>query len=69
MANVEYKNASGYPDPTAQKGLKPLVRDENKVENDKKVLIKMLQSMAHLAGFEIVGRVVVKHKNTGRMFK
>jgi hypothetical protein len=59
------RNGSGYVDPTAYKAI------TNVSEEDKKVskVIKTLQAVAHLAGYEIVGRVALRDKETGREWR
>ncbi len=69
MANIDLRNGSGYVDPTAQKGLNQIVRAENKVVHDKTALIKNFQAAAHSAGFEVEGRIVLRHKRSGRLFE
>lgn len=64
MENL-HKNGSGYVDPTAYKAIKKVVADENKVSK----LIKTLQAVAHLAGFEIEGRITLIDKKTGDVWR
>lgn len=58
-------NGSGYKDPTAYKALKNVTEDEAKVSK----VVKTLQAVAHLAGFEISGRIVLRDKKTGREWR
>lgn len=58
-------NGSGYKDLTAYKAIKNVTEEEHKV----KLIIKTIQSVAHLAGFEIEGRVVLRDKTTGREWR
>lgn len=59
------RNGSGYYDPTAYKAIKRLTEDEKKVSR----VIKTLQAVAHLAGFEIEGRIVLVDKETGEIWR
>lgn len=59
------RNASGYYDPTAEKAIKSVIEEEKKVSK----LIKTLQSVAHLAGFHIEGRIVLRDKETGEIWR
>lgn len=59
------RNGSGYKDPTAYKALKKLTTEEKRVST----LIKTLQAVAHLAGFEIEGRIVLIDKETGDVWR
>lgn len=64
-----WKNSEGYPDPTAYEGTKEVIREENEVERMNRKTIQAFRAVADLAGFEIVDRITLKHKKTGRMFK
>lgn len=59
------RNGSGYSDPTAYEAYKNI---RNKDYEAHKV-IKTLQNVAHLAGFEIVGRVTIRDVRTGETYK
>ena len=59
------RNGSGYKDPTAEKALKSIVANEKKVTK----LIKTIQAVAHLAGYEIEGRIVLIDKKTGEVWR
>ena len=59
------RNGSGYVDPTAEKALKEIVKQEIKVSKT----IKTLQAVAHLAGFEMEGRIALRDKETGQIWR
>ena len=66
------RNAEGYLDVTAYLGTKNVIQEENEAERKNKDLIhtfRLLADMADMAGFEIVGRITIKHKKTGRVFR
>lgn len=58
-------NAEGYADPTADKA----IRRADKVPDDVARLIRTLKAVAALAGYEIIGRIQLKNKKTGRAYK
>ena len=64
--NDLYYNGSGYPDPTAYHAMKSVDTDL-----DKKVrtLVNIIHDVSHIAGFEVVGKVHLKHKRTGKEYK
>ena len=62
------RNASGANDPTAYAALKPIVAQETEVESKLHKLIATMKNVA-LAGFEVVGRVEFRHKESGKEFK
>lgn len=63
------RNAEGYPDVTAYLGTKNVIQEENEAERKKKDLIHTFRLLADMAGFEIAGRITIKHKKTGRVFR
>lgn len=59
-------NGSGIKDPTAYRAIKKVDEETTRRANQ---FIKAIQSIAHLSGFEIVGRIELRDKNTGEVFK
>lgn len=58
------KNASGYNDPTAYNAIK-------NIQNDAR-FYKLLHTIFHvceLAGFELEGRITLKDKRTGKIWR
>lgn len=68
-----YKNAEGYSDPTPGTALGNILRDERQKETDRLAvigrLIQVMKGAAELAGFEVVGRITLKDKTTGKEYK
>lgn len=64
-----YKNSEGYVDPTAGAAMATVKREENAELNDRNHrLIQVIRNIVDIAGFEIVGRVTLKHKKSGKVF-
>lgn len=61
----EYYNGSHCPDPTAYKAIKNI---DDKDERLNKV-IRELKTLIEYRGFELVGRVVLRDKETGRIYR
>lgn len=59
-----YKNKEGYPDPTAGDAIQQADRPPEHVT----WFIKTVKSIAALVDLEIVGRIRVKDKDTGREY-
>ena len=59
------RNASGALDPTAEKAIKKVLSQEKRVSKT----IKVLQEMAHLAGFHIEGRIVLRDRETDEIWR
>lgn len=64
-----YLNHEGYPDPTAHYGIKEVVKEESEQERRIRHMMHIVREAAHLAGFEVVGRITFKDKKTGKEFK
>lgn len=67
--NKMFYNGSGYPDPTAFYGTKKIVQEEAAIEKKVHTLVNVIRDIANLAGFDVVGRIHLKHRKTGKEFK
>lgn len=67
------KNGKGYPDPTAGAAWSSIRRKERQQEAERllamRSLIPIMIQMAELAGFEVVGRITLKDKRTGKEYR
>ena len=68
-----YKNSEGYPDPTAGAAYSAIQREDRQREADRiaaiSALIPVMKGAAELAGFEVVGRIILKDKATGKEYR
>lgn len=64
-----HKNAEGYTDPTAHDAISKVVREENDRQRRVSVVIGILKNAADLAGFDLVNRVVLRDRKTGREYR
>ena len=69
-----YKNSEGYPDPTAGTAYSNMQREQRQQQEAERLtvigrLIPVLKQTAELAGFEVVGRITLRDKETGREYK
>ena len=67
--NEPQEPSSGYPDPTAYYGMQPVVQQEAKERQTISSLIHCIKTMTDFAGFEVVGRIALSDKATGKIFK
>lgn len=67
--NNPFFNSSGYPDPTAYKALKPMVQADSALQRRVNRLIHELKTTISDSGFELINRIEIKDKETGRVFK
>lgn len=68
-----YKNKEGYHDQTAGEAMETVAKEERKEKRERNAavttLITMLKQIISLAGFELVGRIVLKDKVTGKEYR
>jgi len=69
VGNGYFYNKEGYPDPTAYNGIR-LAAAENADEARRvNALIKTLKALIREAGFELIGRIEIRDKRSGREYK
>ena len=68
-----YKNQEGYADPTPGAALSNILREERQRDAERlaaiSALIPVMKGAAELAGFEVVGRITLKDKATGKEYR
>ena len=69
-----YKNAEGYSDPTPGEAMSNIRREQRQQEMAERLavigrLIPVMKQTAELAGFEVVGRITLKDKETGKEYR
>lgn len=71
--NNLYKNAEGYHDPTTGEALSNIALEERQKEVARLAtiseLIPIMKKTAELVGFEVVGRIILLDKETGKKYK
>lgn len=63
-----WQNGEGYADPTAYEGLKSVIREDAEQQKRLNTLIFVLKYMIGLAGFELLNRIELKDRKTGREY-
>lgn len=66
---MAYRNGEGYRDPTAWEAVGTVSKEERKKDKAVTNLVTMLKQIIRLAGFELVGRIVLKDKKTGKEYR
>lgn len=69
MVRFPKRNASGCPDPTAHDALLPIAQADADLENRTTKLIKTLKSIIDLAGYDLVARIEIRDRESGRIFR
>lgn len=67
MQNNNYYNAEGYADPTAYHGIRQVEGDN--VKGKAGFLIKVLKFIVWESGFELIGRIQLRDRRSGREFR
>ena len=65
-------NNSGYPDPTAYEAMKHIQNEEKRsshVDSDAHMVVTTIKNILDLSGFELVERIQIRHKKTGKIFR
>jgi len=65
MKENHFLNSEGYPDPTAY----ACIEKENNLEYRVNTLIKVLKGIIALSGFELITRIEIRDKRSGREFR
>lgn len=63
------RNAEGYRDPTAEAALSAVIREETEQQRRLNALIYVLKFTIDAAGFELIHRIELRDKKTGREYK
>ena len=69
---IPYRNAEGYPDPTAHKALNAVQDElERKWQTEARVtlIVRAVRNIAELGGFELGERLVLVDKATGEIYR
>lgn len=69
---IPYRNAEGYPDPTAYKALNAVqdaLNGKPDAERRVQLMVKAVRAIAELGGFELGERLVLVDKATGDTYR
>lgn len=69
MGNNPRLNSEGYSDPTAYEALQPIIKDEAKRQQRVSEFVDLMKRFADLCGYEILNRVALKDKKTGKEYR
>lgn len=70
MADKEIrKNAEGYSDPTAYTAMDKILREEKERERRVSTVIGLIKSIVDLAGFDLLTRIELRDRKSGREYR
>lgn len=64
-----WQNGEGYSDPTAYAGLKPVIQEDAEREKRVNTLIFVLKYIIKLAGFDLLNRIEIRERKSGREYR
>lgn len=64
-----WQNGEGYADPTAYAGMNPVIQEETEREKRVNTLIFVLKYIIRLAGFDLLNRIEIRDKKSGREYR
>ena len=64
-----HKNSEGYNDPTAYSAMTKVMREERERQRRVSIVINIVKNVADLAGFDLVSRISLKDRKTGREYR
>jgi len=62
-------NPEGYADPTAHAALTPIQESQDEADQRCQRLIKTVKTTIDLAGFDLLARIEVRDRKTGRTYR
>lgn len=62
-------NGSKYPDPTAHAALQSTLDEQNEEEMRIRKVISTVKNVLDFAGFDLIARIEIRDKQTGKVYK
>ena len=66
--NKDFCNGSGYKDITAGKAITEVSKEEKKVDKRAKYAVHLCEELLDITDFELIGRIQIRDKKTGREY-
>ena len=63
------RNGSGYTDPTASPILHAIQKREMEADENANRIIKLIKDLLRICDFELIKRIQIRHKPTGREYR
>lgn len=63
------RNGSGYSDPTAATALHDIYKKEKEIDRNAMRLIGIIKDLLRICDFELIEKVKIRHKPSGREYK
>lgn len=69
MANILRKNEDGYFDPTAHDAMSAVQGEQDEADRRAKSAVYAVKIMLDLAGFDLLERIEIRDRKTGRYYR
>lgn len=69
MSRRGFYNREGYPDPTAFHGIRQAMTEDDESVQRANALIKELKALIRESGFELITRIELRDKRSGREYR
>ena len=66
---IPHYNSSKYPDPTAHAALQSALDEQTDEERRIRKVISTVKNVLDFAGFELMARIEIRDKRTGKIYK
>lgn len=66
---IPFRNPSGCPDPTAHDALSSVKREQEENEQRVALFIRALRTMIDQSGYDLLARIEIRDRKTGRCFR
>jgi len=66
---IPYRNPEGYVDPTAHKALSSVQAEQDEADQRCQQLIRALKTMIDLADYDLLARIEIRDRKTGRNYR
>ena len=67
--NKTFYNASGCKDPTAGEAIGKVAKEENLMSQKAKDTVSLCKHFIELKGFELIGRIKIQDRKTGKEYR
>lgn len=70
MSNkIPYRNPSGLPDPTAHDAIQTVLKEKDDADQRVQSFIRAVKVMIDQSGYDLLARIEVRDRKTGRCFR
>lgn len=68
-SKIPIRNPEGYPDPTAYAAITSVQREQDEADLRVQSFIRALKTMIDQSGYDLMARIEVRDRTTGRIYR